>query len=102
MAIHVQLRHEVDPNRDVIEAPQELDDDEVYIEVPAADFEEEAPRALPPVGDSFFVPKALGSGSLSARAGGVLQYLASRALNAYLTQSSYAATAEPRMLDVTA
>lgn len=112
VAIHVQLRHEPDPTARVFERAPELDEDEEYVEAPPVDFDEPSPRearkALPAqaLGDAFFVPRILASHSAqsgsASGAPGMLQYLATRALSAYLTQSSYAsaATGEPRMLDV--
>lgn len=113
VAIHVQLRHEHDPvPPNAFDASQdsELDDGEVYVEAAAVELEEHLPRkALPApsaqaraVGDGFFVPRALAGEAKPTRAAGILQYLATRALNAYLTQSSFASVAasEPRMLDV--
>jgi hypothetical protein len=115
VAIHVQLRHEHDPvPPNVVEATQdpELDDGEIYVAAAPVEFEDQLPRrALPAqsaqaraVGDGFFVPRSLASEGKATRPTGILQYLATRALNAYLTQSSFAsvASSEPRMLDVLA
>jgi hypothetical protein len=114
VAIHVQLRHEHDPvPPNVFDATQdqELDDEEVYVEAAPIEFEDQLPRkALPAQSaqaravDGFFVPRTLASEGKATRATGILQYLATRALNAYLTQSSFGSVAasEQRMLDVQA
>jgi len=113
VAIHVQLRHEPAPAETVFDAPpdgDEEDDSEIYVEAAAVERDEPlfAPRALPPPppGDAFFVPKVFASESTATgkhtRASGILQYIATRALSAYLSHSSFASvgTSEPRMLDV--
>jgi hypothetical protein len=113
VAIHVQLRHEHDPvPPNVFDASQdsELEDGEVYVEAAPVEFEDHLPRKALPApsaqaranGDGFFVPRALAGEAKPTRATGILQYLATRALNAYLTQSSFTSVAasEPRMLDV--
>lgn len=112
MAIHVQLRHEPDPVQTIFDAPPERDDedDERYVEATSVEREGllPAPRALPAPapGEAFFVPKVLASETAASgkqtRAGGILQYLATRALSAYLSHSGFASvgTREPRLLDV--
>lgn len=113
VAIHVQLRHEPAPAENVFDAPadrEEDDDEEIYVEAAPVEFATPLRRALaaPAASEPFFVPKVFASETTApgkqARATSVLHYLATRALNAYLTQSSFAsvATSEPRMLDVQA
>jgi hypothetical protein len=113
VAIHVQLRHEPAPTQSVFEARSEHDDDaEVYVDAAPVEHDEPATplKALPAPApnEAFFVPKVFASetatSSKQARAPGIFQYLATRALNAYLMQSSFASVAasEPRMLDVQA
>jgi hypothetical protein len=108
VAIHVQLRHEHDSAASIFAAlPEGLDEGEVYVDAAPveadSEIRREAPRALPPHtrGDAFFVPRTLASDAGPTHNPGLLQYLAARALNAYLVQSSFASV-EPRVLDVQA
>ncbi|HTU60991.1 MAG TPA: hypothetical protein VMF89_21205, partial [Polyangiales bacterium] len=113
VAIHVQLRHEPAPAESIFDAPpdhdDDEDDDEVFVD--AAPELSPQPKALPApasasaLSEAFFASKVFASATgKQTRATGILHYLATRALNAYLAQSSFAsvATSEPRMLDVQA
>jgi hypothetical protein len=111
VAIHVQLRHEPAPAETVFDAPSdrdEDDDEEIYVDAAPVEFATPLHKALPApaASEAFFVPKVLASETAApgnrTRATGILHYLATRALNAYLSQSSFASVAasEPRMLDV--
>ena len=113
VAIHVQLRHEPAPAENVFEAHSdrdEEDDEEIYVEATAVERDEPLPpsRALPapPPGEAFFVPRVFASESTASgkqtRGTGILHYLATRALSAYLSHSSFASvgSGESRLLDV--
>jgi hypothetical protein len=111
VAIHVQLRHEPAPVESVFDAPSERDEDddeEIYVDAAPVEFATPPHKALPApaASEAFFVPKVFASETAAAgktgRTTGILRYLATRALNAYLSQSSFASVApgEPRMLDV--
>ena len=116
VAIHVQLRHEPASAESIFDATpdhddhDEEDDGELYVEAAAVERDEPLPplRALPAAaaGEAFFIPKVFASEAAASgkhtRATGIFQYLATRALSAYLSHSSFASvgTSEPRMLDV--
>lgn len=91
---------------------QEDEDQDSFVDAAAVSFEDfmPAPKALPAAaaGQAFVTPKLLSSELPQAgkqpRAPGLLQYLAARALNAYLTHSSFVSggSSESRLLDLQA